>query len=227
MRKSGTQAATETGNGGVLFTGLLLQTFSAYSPTQGGTTHSGLGSPIPVISKKMSPACLQASLVEADVLFCFFSTEISFFQKVLPKKVASTVLNSWWEHKGRATWSKSNSIQLCVCEHSPCPNNVTRGYLSKRNQSPFKTCMQMRSVSILLAKTVSKTNIHEGGNQKQNKNKLKSLTAREQGSEIKDKRQEEAPYSYCLSSRTQYGERSWTEVGKGDHSLGREGTWSP
>lgn len=153
MRKSGTQAATETGNGGVLFTGLLLQTFSAYSPTQGGTTHSGLGSPIPVISKKMSPACLQASLVEADVLFCFVFSQLKFplFRRSYLKK--------WPAHKGRATWSKSNSIQLCVCEHSPYPNNVTRGYLSKRNQSPFKTCMQMRSVSILLAKTVSKTNM--------------------------------------------------------------------
>lgn len=134
-------------------------------PIQGGTTHCGLGSPIPNINKKMPPACLQVSLIEADVLL-FFSTEISSFQKVLPsigqvdKKVASTVLHSWWEHKGLATWSKSNFVQLRVCEHSQCPNNVTHGYLSKRNQSLFKTCMQMRSVSILLAKAVSKTNIH-------------------------------------------------------------------
>lgn len=78
MRKSGTQAATETGNGGVLFTRLLLQTFSAYSPTQGGTTYSGLGSPIPIISKKMPPACLQASQVEADVLFCFVFSQLKF-----------------------------------------------------------------------------------------------------------------------------------------------------
>lgn len=134
-------------------------------PIQDGTTHSGLGSPIPIIIKKMPPACLQATVVEADVLF-FFSTEISSFQKVLPslgqvdKKVARTVLHSRWEHKGLATWSKSNFIQLRVCEHSQCPNNITRGYLSKRNQSPFKTCRQMRSVSILLAQKVRKTNIH-------------------------------------------------------------------
>lgn len=176
----------------------------------------------------MPPACLQATVVEVFCfLFCFSQLKFPLF------KMSYLVIgSSWqksgqhspslWEHKGLATWSKSNFVQLRVCEHSQCPNNVTHGYLSKRNQSPFKTCMQMRSVSILLAKAVSKTNIHwwrdksKVATKNKTKTNPKSLMAREQDSEIKDKRGEEAPYLYYLSPRThmQYSERSWTKVGK-------------
>lgn len=134
-------------------------------PIQDGTTHGGLGSPIPIIIKKMAPACLQATVVEADVLFWFSQLKFPLFRRSylawvkLTKKWPAQSFTPGENIRAWPLWARAISYSY-VSVNIQCPNNVTHGYLSKRNQSPFRTCKQMRSVSILLAQKVSKTNIH-------------------------------------------------------------------
>lgn len=63
--------------------------------------------------------------------------------------------------RGLATLGKSWAVvPLHPCLHSQHHKNFTHSYLRRRNQSMTKNCMQLGLVSILLAKTVTRANIH-------------------------------------------------------------------
>lgn len=108
-----------------------------YHPQWTGLSHTNH-------NKENAPSLPTGHCGRGFFVFCFVFLNWNFHFSKCPTLIGSSWQKSGqhspslWEHKGLATWSKSNFVQLRVCEHSQCPNNVTHGYLSNRTKARSK-----------------------------------------------------------------------------------------